>query len=414
MEHIGRKLIEQAAQLAAHTEDAPQMTRLYLSRQHRGCGDLLVAWMTQAGMDADFDALGNVVGRYAGTDPAAPVLMLGSHLDTVRNAGRYDGMLGVLSAIACVDALHRRGRRFPGAIEVIAFGDEEGVRFGVTMIGSAAMAGRFRPDWLEKTDRDGVTMRAALLAFGCDPDGWPALTRDFSRVRAYAELHIEQGPVLLEAGLPAGIVSAIAGSTRVMVDLAGRAGHAGTVPMNARRDALAAAAEMVLAGESVARDWPTPLVCTSGKLDVSGGAINVIPGKTAFTFDVRSGDDVQREAAVRELRARCEAIAARREVGIVWQTLLELPAAPCDAALRQTLAGAFAAESVPVTELASGAGHDAMSFSGRTPIAMLFLRCGNGGISHHPDETVDADDVEVGVRLFTRFIEMTAHQDSPS
>lgn len=384
------------------------MTRLYLSEQHRGCGDLLIAWMTAAGMTAGFDALGNVVGRYAGTDPAAPALMLGSHLDTVRNAGRYDGMLGVLSAIACVAELNRRGRRFPGAIEVIAFGDEEGVRFGVTMIGSGAMAGRFRPDWLDKTDRDDITMRDALLAFGADPDGWPALARDFAHVRAYAELHIEQGPVLLEAGLPAGIVSAIAGSTRVMVDLAGRAGHAGTVPMNARRDALAAAAEMVLAGENVAREWPTPLVCTTGKLDVNGGAINVVPGKTTFSFDVRSGDDAQREAAVRELRRRCEEIAARREVEIAWQTLLELPAAPCDGALRATLARAFETESVPVTELASGAGHDAMSFSGRTPIAMLFLRCGNGGISHHPDETVDADDIETGVRLFGRFIEMTA------
>lgn len=418
MKTIGQTLIEQSAHLAAYTEDLPdegqagtppaRLTRLYLSKEHRACGEQLIAWMEQAGMTAGFDALGNVVGRYAGVSDDAPVIMMGSHLDTVRNAGRYDGMLGILSAIAVVAELHRAGRRLACTLEVIAFGDEEGVRFGVTMIGSSAMAGRFDPSWLDKQDRDGVTMREALVAFGCDPDAWPALERDAAHVRAFLELHIEQGPVLLERGLAAGIVTAIAGSTRITVALEGRAGHAGTVPMGGRKDALAAAAEMVLAGEALASEWRTPLVCTTGKLEVAGGAINVIPGRTTFTFDLRSGDDVEREAALTQLRARCESIAARRTVQMKWQPMLALPAAPCDADLRATLTQAFAAESVPVIELASGAGHDAMSFRGRLPIAMIFVRCGNGGISHHPDETVDAEDVDVGVRLFARFVSMLA------
>jgi hydantoinase/carbamoylase family amidase len=403
---IGHTIMEQSALLAAHTEDAPKLTRLYLSEQHRHCGEDLIRMMTQAGMTADFDALGNVVGHYAGTSADAPVLMMGSHLDTVRNAGRYDGMLGILSAIASVSALHQAGQRLNCAIEVIAFGDEEGVRFGVTMIGSSAMAGHFDPAWLDKKDREGVTMRDALIAFGCDPDAWPTLYRDFSKVKAFVELHIEQGPVLLEAGLAAGVVTAIAGSSRVMLDIEGLAGHAGTVPMPGRKDALAAAAEMVLAGEAVARDWRSPLVCTAGKLEVAGGAINVIPGKTTMTFDMRSGDDAERLAALAVLREQCEAIAVRRNVRLSWQLLLELAAAPCDPALREMLAQAFDAEGVPVTSLASGAGHDAMSFRGRVPMAMLFVRCGNGGISHHPDEIVDAADVDTGVRLLSRFLSM--------
>ncbi len=281
---FGTRLIQQAEDLARYTQDDSRLTRTYLTPQHRQAGDYLLALMRDAGMQADYDALGNVVGRYAGLTPDAPVIMSGSHLDSVVDAGKYDGLFGILTAIACVHDLNARAVRLPHAIEVVAFCDEEGVRFNVTMVGSAAMSGHFDPAWLEMADDAGLSMREAIGRFGGYADGWATLQRDFGRVACFVESHIEQGPVLLDAGLPVGVVTAIAGCTRIKVGVTGLAGHAGTVPMAGRCDALAAAAEMAPVVEQPAQAR-TPY-CRHGRQAsvAGGGAVNVIPGQVEFSI----------------------------------------------------------------------------------------------------------------------------------
>lgn len=404
MMKFGPELLAQAEALAQFTEDAPRVTRRYLTPEHRAAGAHLAHLMREAGMEVAWDALGNVVGRYAGSTPDAPMVITGSHLDSVRNAGKYDGLFGILSPIACVKDLHDRGVRLPYALEVVAFGDEEGVRFGSTMMGSRAMAGAFDPAWLEHPDADGITLRQALKDFGGDPDGWKALDRRGKKVAAYIESHIEQGPVLLEAGLAVGVVTAIAGTSRAKVTITGKAGHAGTVPMPGRLDALTAAAEMILCLEATARA-DARLVGTVGKIDAKPGAINVIPQDVVFTVDLRSGEDAVRLAALADVRAKFEAIARARHVQFAWESLFETPAAPCDQALQAKLAESIRRQGHAVKHLPSGAGHDAMMFPPVCPIAMLFVRCGNGGISHHPDETLSAEDAEAATLVLLDFLE---------
>ena len=401
---FGESILARAELLAAITADAPRLTRAYLTPEHRRAGELIAGWMREAGMSVHWDALGNVVGRYEAAVADAPVLMTGSHLDTVRNAGRYDGLFGILSPIACVADLHRRGVRLPVAIEVVAFGDEEGVRFGVTLIGSKAMAGAFNPAWLEATDAGGLSMRDALREFGGDPDAVASVDRRGKGVVAFIESHIEQGPVLLNAGLSLGVVTAIAGASRIRCVVTGLAGHAGTVPMSARQDALAAASEMVLALERHCTMQPG-LVGTVGRMTVLPGAVNVIPQDVEFTVDLRSGVDATRHAALKALRVEFAAIAARRRVELAFEPFFELTASPCDDHLQRQFADAIAAQGLPVRHLPSGAGHDAMSFPAVCPIAMLFVRCGNGGISHHPDETMTVEDADIATEVLLRFIE---------
>ena len=410
--NFGTALMQQAEALAHFTEDAPRVTRTYLSPEHKAAGDYLIGLMRDAGMEAGFDALGNIVGRYAaagaGTAVAtAPVVITGSHQDSVRNAGKYDGLYGILTAIACVKNLRARGKRLPYTLEVIGFGDEEGVRFGATLIGSKAMAGAFDPAWLDKADANGVTMRQALRDFGGDPDAWQSIDRRGKNVAAFVESHIEQGPVLLNAGLAVGVVTAIAGATRLRATLTGLAGHAGTVPMGQRRDALAAASEMVLYVERYCTEHKDEggLVGTVGVIEAKPGAANVIPQDVSFTIDVRSGDDTARRRAVASLRAQFSAIAARRQVAMELNAFYEADAAPCDAGLQAQFARAIAAQGVPVRHLPSGAGHDAMVFPAVCPTAMLFVRCGNNGISHHPDETMTAEDAELSTRVLLNFLE---------
>lgn len=410
---FGPDILRQADILATFSEDAPRITRTYLSPQHRAAGDYLLTLMREAGMSASFDALGNIVGRYAATQPDAAVVMTGSHQDSVRNAGRYDGLFGILSAIACVRDLHRRGVRLPITIEVVAFGDEEGVRFPATLIGSRAMTGQFDPDWLDRTDESGLSLRDALVAFGGDPEGWRALDRRHAahgNVVAFIESHIEQGPVLLDAGLAVGVVTAIAGATRQRVRVTGLAGHAGTVPMGARQDALAAAAEMVLAIERHCTEHEG-LVGTVGRLAVRPGAINVIAQDVDFTIDLRSGDDRRRHDAVAAIDDAIRRIGARRRVSVAIETLYDEAAARCDAELQQQVAAAIEANGIAPRYLASGAGHDAMAFPAIMPMAMLFVRCGNRGISHHPDEIISAEDAEVATLVLLHFFE---HFQSPT
>jgi hydantoinase/carbamoylase family amidase len=401
---FGPDLMRQADVLALFSEDAPRITRTYLSEQHKQAGEYLIGLMRRAGMVAGFDALGNIVGRYEAATPEAPVVMTGSHQDSVRNAGKYDGLFGILTAIACVKELNERGRRLPYTLEIVGFGDEEGVRFGATLIGSKAMAGSFEPAWLDKADDRGITMRQALADFGGDPDGWVGVDRRGRNVVAYVESHIEQGPVLLNEGLPVGVVTAIAGASRLRVTVTGLAGHAGTVPMGARQDALTAASEMVLFVERYCTE-NAGLVGTVGKLTVAPGAINVIAQDVEFTIDVRCGDDPPRRAAVAAFQAAFDEIAGRRNVAVTAAPFYAANAAPCDTALQRQFADAIAAHGIPVRHLPSGAGHDAMVFPAVAPTAMLFVRCGNNGISHHPDETMTAEDAEVATSVLLHFFE---------
>ena len=401
---FGIELMRQADVLALFSEDAPQITRTYLSEQHKQAGEYLQGLMRRAGMTAGFDALGNIVGRYEAEDPRAPVVMTGSHQDSVRNAGKYDGLFGIITAIACVKDLHERGKRLPYTLEIVGFGDEEGVRFGATLIGSKAMAGSFEPAWLDKTDDKGTTMRQAVIDFGGDPDGWRDIDRRGKNVAAYVESHIEQGPVLLSEGLPVGVVTAIAGASRLRVTVTGLAGHAGTVPMGSRQDALTAASEMVLHVERYCADRKG-LVGTVGKMAVLPGAINVIPQDVEFTVDVRSGDDALRRTAVAAFQSAFDEVAKRRNVAVNAAPFYAADAAPCDSALQQAFAQAIAAHGIPVRHLPSGAGHDAMVFPAVAPTAMLFVRCGNNGISHHPDETMTAEDAEIATSVLLHFFE---------
>ncbi|TMH57279.1 MAG: allantoate amidohydrolase [Betaproteobacteria bacterium] len=400
----GTDLMRQADVLALFSEDTPQITRTYLSEQHKQAGEYLIGLMRRAGMTAGFDALGNIVGRYEAADPNAPVVMTGSHQDSVRNAGKYDGLFGIITAIACVKDLNDRGKRLPYTLEVVGFGDEEGVRFGATLIGSKAMAGSFEPAWLDKADDTGVTMRQALIAFGGNPDGWQDVDRRGKNVVAYVESHIEQGPVLLNEGLAVGVVTAIAGASRLRVRVTGLAGHAGTVPMGSRQDALTAASEMVLFVEKYC-EGKTGLVGTVGKMTVLPGAINVIPQDVEFTIDVRSGDDALRREAVAAFQSGFEDIAKRRKVTVNAAPFYTANAAPCDPTLQEAFARAIAAHGIKVRHLPSGAGHDAMVFPAVAPTAMLFVRCGNNGISHHPDETMTAEDAEIGTSVLLHFFE---------
>ena len=389
--------------LARLSELPGGLTRVYLSPEQRAANDLVLGWMREAGMSARLDAIGNVVGRHEGERPGLPCLMLGSHLDTVRDAGKYDGMLGVVTAIECVADLAARGKRLPFAIEVIGFADEEGVRFGSTLLGSRAAAGTFRQETLDAADKDGVRLREALRHFGLDPARIGEAARRREDVLAYAELHIEQGPVLEAEGLAVGVVTAINGATRLAIEIEGCAGHAGTVPMNLRQDALAAAAECVLAIErrcgSVAE-----LVGTVGKLETLPGAVNVIPGKVCFTIDVRSPRDPERLAAVTGVVAEMQAIARRRNVALSVSKTHEGGVANCAPWLQQQIGAAIAAEGLALRRLPSGAGHDGMAMIELCDIGMLFVRC-EKGISHNPAEAISAEDVATAARVFLRFIE---------
>ncbi len=401
---LGPHIIDMIDQLAAITETPGQVTRVFLSPEHRIAAELLMRWMREAGMAAHLDAIGNVCGRYEGQRPGAPCLMLGSHYDTVRDAGRWDGPLGIVTAIACVGDLNRRGVRLPFAIEVVGFADEEGVRFASTLLGSRAVAGTFDERVLESRDASGVAMRDAMLQFGLDPQRIAAAARARDDVLAYVELHIEQGPVLEAENLPVGVVTAIAGATRLAVSLVGMAGHAGTVPMALRRDALAGAAECIVAIEAVAGSDDAGLVATVGTIAARPGATNVIPGEAVFTIDIRAPSDDHRKRELDEILQRIEAIAERRGLALRVDVTHDNRTVPCAPWLRGQFAEAITAEGHPLRELPSGAGHDGMAMIDIADVAMLFVRC-RGGISHHPDEHVEPADVEAGARVLLRVIE---------
>ncbi len=399
---FGAAVMERLDRLAGFTEEPGKLIRRYLTPAHRQAAEQVRDWMVQASMAAHIDAAGNVVGRYEAAAAGAPALVLGSHIDTVADAGKYDGNLGVVAAIACVGALKDAGIRLPCALEVAAFGDEEGVRFPVALTGSRTMAGRLAPDVLGAMDADGITLEQALRDFGGDPATLPAAARRKEDVLAYAELHIEQGPVLEAEGLPVGIVTAINGATRYAVTVTGQAGHAGTVPMALRRDALAAAAEMVLTVEALAAGTPD-LLATVGALSVAPGVANVIPGSVRFTIDLRSPVDGVRHNAERALFDRVRAIAASRSVAAGIEKTHEAPAVACAPDLIALFEGGVEAAGIRPFRLPSGAGHDGQAMTALCPIAMLFVRCA-GGISHNPAESISAEDADIAVRIFYDFV----------
>ena len=400
---LGDEIVGRIEALAAISEEPDGLTRIFLTLEHRKAANLILAWMREAGMWAQLDAIGNVCGRYEGDRPDLPCLMLGSHYDTVRDAGKWDGPLGLITAISCVADLNRRGKRLPFAIEVTGFADEEGVRFASTLLGSRAVAGTFDESVLGGKDRSGITLRDALTQFGLDPDHIGAAARVRSELYAYVELHIEQGPVLEAENLPVGVVTAISGATRLSVVLEGMAGHAGTVPMALRRDALAGAAECITAIETFCRD-DQGFVGTVGYINALPGATNVIPGKVSFTIDIRTASDSHRKRAVADIVRQIERITKRRNLVLQVHVTHENRTVPCAPWLQRQLAEAVTAEGYKVFELPSGAGHDGMAMIDIADVAMLFVRC-RGGISHHPDEHVEVADADAGARVLLRMIE---------
>ena len=405
---LGRALLDRAAELARHSDSREHYTRTYLTVAHRAAARDIARWMEEAGMRVRVDAVGSVIGRYEGADPRAPTLLAGSHFDSVRNGGRYDGVLGILVPIACIAELRARAERPPYPIEVAAFADEEGARFRTSFLASRAMLGGFDPALLDRRDAEGISLRDAMLAAGLDPARIGEAAIDPGRIGAYVEVHIEQGPVLLAEGSALGVVTGIAGGTRHALSVRGQAGHAGTVPMALRRDALAAAAEMVLAVEGRCGAGGS-LVGTVGILEVRDGTANVVPGGVEFTVDIRAADDATREAAEADVFAACEAIARRRGVALERSRTHFVRAAPCAEWLQHALVRAVEAVDAPrstreVRRLPSGAGHDAMILAEAVDAGMLFVRCGAGGVSHNPAETVDAEDAGAAVQALLAFL----------
>ncbi|MEP6790816.1 MAG: 2-oxo-4-hydroxy-4-carboxy-5-ureidoimidazoline decarboxylase, partial [Ramlibacter sp.] len=372
-----------------------QLTVTYLTDAHRACAQRISTTMRDSGFDeVGIDAVGNVVGRYKAASPGAKTLMTGSHYDTVRNGGKYDGRLGIFTPLACVGELSRQGRRLPFDLEVIGFSEEEGQRYKATFLGSGSLTGQFNPAWLDQQDADGITMREAMQHAGLCVDDIPKLRRDASKYLGFVEVHIEQGPMLTQIDLPLGVVTSINGGVRYLCEVIGMASHAGTTPMGQRRDAATAVAELALYLERrAAQDGDS--VGTVGILNVPGGSTNVVPGRCQFTLDMRAPNDPQRDALVADVLAELQAICERRGVRPIVEETMRAAAAPSDAGWERRWKQAVQALGVPLHRMPSGAGHDAMKLHEVMPQAMLFVRGQNSGISHNPLESTTSDDIEL-------------------
>jgi allantoate deiminase len=401
-----RLVMDRCDQLGSYSEETDHLTRGYGTKAMRQANEAVKGWMQAANMRPRQDAIGNLVARYEAATSDAKTLLVGSHLDSVRDAGKYDGPLGVLVALACVERLVARSQRLPFAVELVAFADEEGLRFHTAYLGSSAYAGTFQREWLNLTDEAGVSLADAIRSFGGDPDALGVGTHHRDNLLGYCEVHIEQGPLLETNGLPVGVVSAIQGQTRVAMSLIGTAGHAGTVPMSLRHDALCAAAEIVTAVERIAQS-ESALVATVGQLTVEPGASNVIPGRVVLSLDVRHPDDPIRNRALADVRAEAQTIAQRRGATFDWQVLSDQPSLRCSPQLIRLQQQVVAAAGYPALMVASGAGHDAAALSVLTDVAMFFVRC-KRGVSHSPAESVALDDVAIAVEVLERFLLLLA------
>jgi allantoate deiminase len=398
------RIMARCGELRGISADPERYERLYLTPEHRVAADRIGVWMAEAGLSARLDPAGNVIGRWEPEGASGPALVLGSHFDTVRDAGTYDGQLGVTTAIEVVTTLRDLGRPLSFPVEVHAYADEEGTRFHTMLLGSGFVSGLEGPEVLAKADADGITIAEAMRRFGLDPARIGEARREPAEFRGYLEVHIEQGPVLEAEDLPVGTVIAIAGQVRGVVTLMGAAGHAGTVPMELRRDALAGAAECVLAVERTAdADADPALVATVGEVRIPTAASNVIPGQVAFTVDLRSGVDENRRAALKTMKKRFEEIAERRNLGIEWTFGPDSAAVSCDPALIAAIDAACDAEQDYPVHLTSGAGHDGIAMARLCPIGMIFVRC-KDGVSHNPAESITEADAGAGFAALLRTI----------
>lgn len=394
---LGRRAEAMLLELAAISAEPERLVRLYLSPEYRRAADLVALWMREAGLAVFEDSLGNVRGR-AGEGPR---LLIGSHIESVIDAGRYDGPLGVVTAILAYDTLARANAKPRFGVELVAFGDEEASRFPTTLSTSAALAGHFDPKTLALKDAAGVSYAEALRVYGKNPDDVASVALQPQEAAAYVELHIEQGPVLEADDEPLGVVTAMVGQTRLSIEVKGEAGHAGTVPMNLRRDALAGAAEMTLAAEKLGEGG---LVATVGVMEARPGAVNIIPGAVRFTLDLRAASNEARNKAIAAFRHECVEIAARRKLEVAIALTHEISTTPCDPRLQDQFAAAIQAVGGKPVRLPSGAGHDGMSMAKLCPIAMMFVRC-KGGVSHNPAEYASPGDMGLAIAALVRFIE---------
>ena len=386
--------------LGAISAEPDRLVRLFLSPEHRRAADRVAAWMRAAGLAVSEDALGTVRGRLG----QGRRLLIGSHIDTVIDAGKYDGPFGVIAGILAAEHFAQSGKRLPFGIDVLAFGDEEGSRFPATLSSSSACAGIFRTENLQLADRNGVTLGDAIKAYGKSPSDIPAAAYPRDEAAAYVEVHIEQGPVLETREQPLGVVTAIIGQTYLNIEFLGEAGHAGTVPMMLRRDALAGAAEAMLLGETLARDTKGEVVATVGRIAVAPGATNVIPANVVVIFDIRSGSEAARAKLAEALKSGARAIADRRHLGLTITSTREVATTPCHPAIQDQFADAIRALGAEPLRLGSGAGHDGQAMAKLCPIGMLFVRC-RGGISHNPAEFASVADMGLAIAALTKFIE---------
>ncbi|HQY39089.1 MAG TPA: 2-oxo-4-hydroxy-4-carboxy-5-ureidoimidazoline decarboxylase [Giesbergeria sp.] len=411
---LGADVWDWHEKLAEHSDpgyaEKGQLTVTYLTDAHRACAQALSHWMRDCGFDkVEIDAVGNVVGRYHPATEGARYLLTGSHYDTVRNGGKYDGRLGIFVPMACVRELHRAGQRLPFGIEVVAFAEEEGQRYKATFLGSGALIGDFNPAWLDQKDADGITLRAAMQHAGLCIDEIPQLQRDPAQYLGFIEVHIEQGPVLNGLDLPLGVVTSINGSVRYVGEVTGMASHAGTTPMDSRRDAAMAVAELALYLEQrAAQDGDS--VGTIGQWNVPGGSINVVPGRCQFSLDLRAPTDAQRDALDRDVLAQLRQITARRGLRLTLEETMRAAAAPSAPAWQQRWENAVNALGVPLLRMPSGAGHDAMKLHEVMPQAMLFVRGENAGISHNPLESTTHNDMQLAVEAFSHVLHQLAKE----
>jgi len=409
---LGNLVWDWQEKLAEHTDpgyaEKGQLTVTYLTDAHRACAQRISHWMHECGFDdVEIDAVGNVVGRYKAVTPGAKTLMTGSHYDTVRNGGKYDGRLGIFTPMACVRELSRQGKRLPFDFEVIAFSEEEGQRYKATFLGSGSLIGDFKPQWLNQKDADGITMRDAMQNAGLCVDDIPKLKRDAAQYLGFVEVHIEQGPVLNEIDMPLGIVTSINGGVRFQCEVVGMASHAGTTPMDRRRDAAVAVAELALYIEKRARQ-DGDSVGTIGMLNVPSGSINVVPGRCLFSLDLRAPNDPQRNQLEADVLAELAAICERRGLSHLVEETMRVAAAHSHPAWQERWERAVAAQGVPLFRMPSGAGHDAMKLHEVMPQAMLFVRGLNAGISHNPLESTTADDMQLAIDAFSHLLNQLA------
>lgn len=404
-EALANKVMHWCDQLAAISSNPENISRFYLTPEHKRCNELVAQWMQEAGMETWVDAAGNICGRYDAKNSCAKTLVLASHLDSIPNAGAYDGILGVLIAIAVVEQLYQSDITLPYAIDIIGFGDEEGTRFGSTLLGSRAVAGTWNPDWWELKDRTGISLKQAFIDFGLEPDNIHSAARNPDDLLAYLEVHIEQGPVLEDENLALGIVSAIAGARRFAIEIEGYAGHAGTVPMPMRKDALVGAALGVVLVENIANEFN--VVATVGKIECGPGAVNVIPGHAKFTIDIRSGDDQLRDQAFAKIQHELDMICINRNLAASWNEIHNAPAVVCADWIQALQASVLCDMNLNPYKLMSGAGHDAMAMADICDVAMYFVRC-KGGVSHHPDESVTVEDVALAIEALGNTLQKLA------